>query len=68
MEVKIFSTIGDNREFAVGGGVVCSLQAKACGMSEAARTAQAMPKPPLCPLIKLGNWIPGVAALNGFTA
>lgn len=63
-----FARMGDNREFAVEDGVIrCSPRAEACGMSEAARTAQPVPKPPFCPLIKLRNWIPGVAALNSFT-
>lgn len=63
-----FARMGDNREFAVKGGVIRrSPQAEACGMSAAARTARPVPKPPLCPLIKLRNRIPGVAALNSFT-
>lgn len=65
---SVFARMGDNREFAVKGGVIrCCPPAEACGMSAAARTAQPVPKPPLCPLIKLRNWIPGVAALNSFT-
>lgn len=36
-------------------------------MSAAARTARPLPKPALCPVIKLRNWIPAVAALNSFT-
>lgn len=59
---------GDNREFAVKGVAGrCSPRAEACGMSEAARAARPVPNPPLCPLIKPRNWIPGVAALSSFT-
>lgn len=60
-----FARMGNGREFA-GRVIRFSPRAEACGMSEAARTAQPVPEPPLCPLITLRNWIPGVAALNSF--